>query len=133
MNVVIRGLMAAAMAVYAVMHAVQAVSPPDSAPAWLVVMFALTALVALVVAGGLIMTARRDEVYWEEAAAALAGASLLALILSYTAGFFGVSEGALRAETALVFVAEVVTLVAWAVSRVATRETSEVSEAVPNS
>lgn len=131
MNVVIRGLMAAAMAVYAVMHVVQAVSPPDAAPAWLVVMFAATALAALVIAGGLILTAQRDEVIWEDAAAVLALLSLVALGLSYTVGFLGVSEGALRAETALVFVAELVTLVTWVVSRVATRETAEVSEPVP--
>lgn len=132
MNVVIRGLMAAAMAVYAVMHVVQAVSPPEGAPGWLVVMFALTAVVAVVLAGGLIMTAQRGEARWEDAAALLAGASLVALVLSFTVGFLGVVESDLRADTALVFVAEIVTLASWVASRAVTRATSEVSEPVPS-
>jgi hypothetical protein len=132
MNVVVRGLMAAGMAVYAVMHVVQAASPPDGAPAWLVVMFALTALVALVLAGGLVLGSQRGEVWWEDGAAALAGASLVALVLAFTVGFLGVAEGDLRADTALVFVAELVTLASWLASRMAGRDTAEVSESVPH-
>lgn len=132
MNVVIRGLMAAAMAVYAVMHVVQAVSPPEGSPGWVVVAFGGAALAGAVLAVGLILGDRSHEAVWEESAAALAVASLVALVLAFTTGFFGVSEGDLRADTALVFVAELVTIGSWIVSRFATRETAEVSEPVPS-
>lgn len=131
-NVVIRGLMAAAMAVYAVMHVVQAVSPPDDAPGWLVIAFGAAAVAGVVLAVGLVVSAQRDETVWEDAAAALAGASLLALVAAFTVGFFGVSEGDLRADTALVFVAEGVVLLSWVASRFVTRRTAEVNEPVPD-
>lgn len=131
MNVVIRGLMAAGMTVYAAMHALQAVRPPEDAPGWLVVAFALTALGAVTIAGGLILGAERAENRWEDAAALLALPSLVALVLSYTTGFVGASETDVRADTAIVFVAELVVLTAWVVSRFTTRETAEVDEEVP--
>lgn len=118
MNVVTRGLMAAGMGMYAAMHIFQAASPPPGAPAWLTVAFAATAAAAVVIAVMLIATSTTREVVWEGAAALLAGLSALALILSYTTGFFGVVEADLRAETLLVAVAEFVTLLAFAISRV---------------
>lgn len=117
MNVVTRGLMAAGMGMYAAMHIFQAVDPPPGAPAWLTVAFAATALAAIGIAVMLIATSTRREVVWEQAAAALAAASALALALSYTTGFFGVAEADLRAETLLVAVAELITLLAYAISR----------------
>lgn len=117
MNVVGRGLMAAGMSVYAAMHVMQAASGPDGAPPWLTVAFALTALAAVGIAVMLIATSTRDEVIWETAAAVLAGLSALALILSYTTGFLGIQEADLRAETAIVAVAELMTLLAYAVTR----------------
>jgi hypothetical protein len=117
MNVVVRGLMAAGMSVYAAMHISQALSPPPGAPAWLAVAFIATALVALGLAAMLILSPVRGEVGWEWAAAALAGASGLALLASYTVGFLGVVEADLRAETAIVAVAEIVTLAAFGIGR----------------
>lgn len=118
MNVVARGLMAAGMGVYAAMHLFQAASPPPAAPAWLTVAFAVTALAAIGIAVMLIATSTRNEVVWEGLAATLAGASAVALVLSYTTGFFGVAEADLRAETLLVAVAHLVTLGAFTISRV---------------
>jgi hypothetical protein len=114
MNVVVRGLMAAGMSVYAAMHLSQALSPPPGAPPWLAAAFVATALVALALAALLILSSERGEVRWERAAAALAAASLLALVASYTVGFLGVVESDLRAETAIVAVAELMTLAAFA-------------------
>lgn len=131
MNVVIRGLMAAAMAVYATLHLLQALSPPEGSPGWLVAAFAGSAVVALVLAGGLIFGAQRREAGWEHGAALLAALSLVALITAFSVGFFGVEQSDLRPATALVFVAELVVLVSWVAARFATRATSEVSEAVP--
>jgi hypothetical protein len=117
MNVVVRGLMAAGMAVYAVLHAQQALSPPEGAPGWLQVAFAAAAIAGLGLAVMLIATSVRTEATWTGAAAALAGASALALLAAYTVGFFGVQEADLRPETALVAVAELVVLVAYAIDR----------------
>lgn len=114
MNVVVRGLMAAGMSVYAAMHLSQALSPPPGAPPWLTGAFVATAAVALALAGLLILSSERGEVRWERGAAALAGASGLALLASYTVGFLGVVESDLRAETAIVAVAEMMTLAAFA-------------------
>jgi hypothetical protein len=122
MNVVVRGLMAAGMSVYAAMHLSQALSPPPGAPAWLTVAFVATAVVALVLAGLLILSSERGEVRWERAAAALAAASGLALLASYTVGFLGVVESDLRAETAIVAVAELMTLAAFALGWFATSQ-----------
>lgn len=126
MNVVARGLMAAGMGVYASMHLFQAVSPPAGTPAWLAVSFAATALAAIGIAVMLIVTSTRTEVRWESAAALLAGTSALALVASYTTGFLGVVESDLRAETLLVAVAHVVTLGAFAVSRLVPGDGDEV-------
>lgn len=131
MNVVIRGLMAAGMAVYATLHLLQVFSPPEGSPGWLVAAFAGSTVVALVLAGGLIVGAQRREARWEHAAALLAAVSLVALIAAFTVGLLGVEESDLRPATALVFVAELVVLVSWVAARFATRETREVSEAVP--
>ena len=119
MHVVVRGLMAAGMGIYAAMHLQQALSPPPGAPTWLTVAFATAALVALVLAILLIAASERTQGRWEWAAALLAGASALALVASYTVGFFGVVESDLRPETAVVAVAEVITLVAFAIGRIA--------------
>jgi hypothetical protein len=116
-NVVVRGLMAAGMAVYAAIHTTQAASPPADAPAWLAFAFAATALVAIGLAVMLIVTSVRAEPIWETLAAVLAGSSAVALLLSYTTGFLGVVQSDLRAETAIVAVAELVTLGAFAVGR----------------
>lgn len=114
MNVVIRGIQAAGMAVYAAMHVLQAADAPQGSPTWLVVAFALSALAAVVIAVGLILTATEDETRWEALAAALAAISALALLAAYTVGLFGVVESDLRAETAIVLVAELMTLGAFA-------------------
>jgi hypothetical protein len=115
MNVVVRGLMAAGMSVYAAMHLSQALAPPPGAPAWLAVAFVVTAVVALVLAALLILSSEQGEVRWERAAAALAAASGLALLASHTVGFLGVVESDLRAETAIVAIAELMTLAAFGV------------------
>jgi hypothetical protein len=125
MNVVIRGLMAAGMSIYAAMHISQSVSPPPGAPGWLAGAFAVTALAALVVAAMLILTPVRGEARWEGAAALLAGLSAIALLASYTVGFFGVAESDLRAETAIVAVAELVTLAAYAIGWLVSDASSE--------
>jgi hypothetical protein len=117
-NVVVRGLMAAGMGIYAAIHVQQALSPPPGAPGWLAAAFGATAVVALVIGVMLILTPVQAEGGWEGAAAALAGASALALIASYTVGFLGVVEADLRAETAVVAVAELMTLAAYAISRI---------------
>ena len=118
MNVVIRGVQAAGMAVYASMHIMQASSPPADAPGWLAVAFAATAMIALIIAGGLILSAQRDESRWETAAALLALPSVIALAASYTTGFLGVVETDLRPATAIVAVAELMILAAYVVSRI---------------
>lgn len=131
MNVVTRGLMAAGMGVYAAIHLVQAVRPPLGVPAWLTFAFAATALAAVGIAVMLIVTSDTHEVGWEAAAAVLAGVSALALLASYTTGFFGVVESDLRAETAIVAVAELITLVAFAAGRLVPAAGNEVSDARP--
>jgi hypothetical protein len=116
-NVVTRGLMAAGMAVYAAMHAFQAVGPPDGSPGWLRLAFAVATLAGAGLAAWLVLASPDHEEPAMLASAVLAGASLLALLAAYTVGFFGVREEALRAETAIVAVAEVVVLIAFAVER----------------
>lgn len=118
MNVVTRGLMAAGMGVYAAMHLFQAASPPEGAPGWLTIAFAVTALAAIGIAVMLIATSTSHEVGWETAAALLAGASAVALLLSFTTGFLGVQEADLRAETILVAVAHLMTLGSFTMARV---------------
>ncbi len=131
MNVVIRGLMAAAMAVYASIHALQAFNAPDSAPLWLVLAFGATALIGLGIAVGLILTAEAGETRWEGAAALLAGISAVALSLSYSTGFLGIVETDLRAETAIVAVAEAIAVGSWVLSLVSNDAAREVSEPSP--
>jgi len=60
-NVVIRGIQASGMAVYAAIHLWQAVSPPEQAPGWLTAAFVLTALVAIALAGALMFVGQREE------------------------------------------------------------------------
>jgi hypothetical protein len=116
-NVVTRGLMAAGMGVYAAIHALQAFASPDGAPAWLTVAFAAAAIAGAVLAVLLIVSSTELEARVMTAAAVLAGASLLALVAAGTIGFFGVEETDLRAETAIVAVAELVVLGAFVVER----------------
>lgn len=117
MNVVVRGLMAAGTGIYAAIHGRQAFAPPPDTPLWTTLAFGVTALAAAIIAVMLIVTSVRAEVRWERLAAALAAASAVALLASYTVGFFGVSETDLRAETAVVAVAELAVLVAFAIGR----------------
>lgn len=115
MNVVVRSVQAAGMAVFAAMHILQAASSPSSSPLWLTIAFALAAIAAVVIAGGLIFADEDQERTWETAAAGLALSAAVALLASYTVGFFGVVETDLRAETALVIIAEIVTLGAYVI------------------
>lgn len=125
MNVVVRSVQAAGMAVYAAMHVLQAASSPASSPRWLTLAFAVTAVAAVVIAAGLVLARTSSEARWERAAALLALASAVALLMSYTTGFFGVVETDLRGETALVAVAELVTIVAYVLGT-ATQAASDV-------
>lgn len=108
MGIVGRGLVAAGLAVYVVIHAFQAVSGPESSPAWLTFMFGLTALVAAALAVGTFLLSN-----WKVPVvlgALLAGVSMLALVLSLTVGFLGVSEDEITSVTFGVIVAEVMVL-----------------------
>lgn len=125
MNVVIRGLMAAGMGIYASIHIQQAFSPPDDAPTWLAFMFGLTAVVAVVIAAMLILVPVERETRWEISAGVLAAGSALALLLALTVGFLGVTETSINAETAMVLVAESVVLIALVIKRVASPEADE--------
>jgi hypothetical protein len=125
-NVVVRGLMAAGMAIYAAMHVLQVVRPPEGAPGWSVVVFAGATVVGAALAVLLILTATRRETLWESVAAALAAASALALVAALTVGFFGIEEGSLRAEMAVVLIAEVMVLIAFVAGRLATDSAAEV-------
>lgn len=113
MDVVIRGIMASALGVYAAMHASQVASGPEGAPAWVTFAFGATAVVAVLLAVALIAAPERLQRMVDAAAAALVGGSLIALIMSYTVGFFGVTQAEVRIETALVLVAEVIALTAF--------------------
>lgn len=126
MNVVVRGLMAAGMAVYAAMHVLQVVQPPPGAPSWSVAAFAAATVVGVALAVLLIGTATRRETLWESVAAVVAAGSALALIASLTVGFFGIEESSLRAEMTVVLIAEVMVLVAFVAARLASEETAEV-------
>lgn len=117
MNVVTRGLMAAGMGVYAAIHALQALAGPDDAPGWLTAAFAAAAVAGAVLAVLLIVSPTALEGRVMAVAAVLAGASLVALVAAGTVGFFGVEETDLRAETAIVAVAELVVLGAFVVER----------------
>lgn len=118
MNVVVRGVMSAGMGIYGAIHATQALTPPDGAPPWLAFAFAASALAAFVIAGMLILSSTAGEGRWEVAGAGLALSSAIALGAAYTVGFLGVRESDLRAETAVVLVAEVMTLAAFVVARI---------------
>ncbi len=109
MNVVVRGVLAAALGVYASLHLTQALAAPDG-PAWLAWAFAATAVAAIVLAVGAILVPEWLQPYVDLAAGGLALGSLAALLLSLTTGFFGVTTEAIRVETALVVLAEVLVL-----------------------
>ncbi len=110
MNVIIRGIMAAALGVYASLHVQQAFADQTGSPGWLTAAFVVTAIAAIALAVALIAVPERlaDKVI--AAGAALAGGSLVALVLSYTVGFLGVTQAEVRIETAIVFVAELLAL-----------------------
>ncbi len=119
MDVVTRALMAAGMAVFAAMHALQVIDPPAEAPMWLTIGFAAVAiagaaLAALIIIGPESMVARAQV-----AAALLAGGSAVALVLALTIGIFGVVEPVLRYAVVMSFVAEAVVLGAFAAARLA--------------
>ena len=126
MNVVVRSLMAAGLFMYAGIHVVQAFSPPDGAPLWLQIAFFLTAALAVVLGGGLLLRPPGDNEAWKDLAAALALGSLIALVLSATTGFAGVDQADLRASTFGVAVAEFMVLVSWAVGRLTGHRYDEV-------
>lgn len=132
MNVVIRGLIAAGLLVYAAVHVLQGISPPADAPVWLQVAFLVTAVVAAVLGVGLLGRRPGTTALWKNAAAALTGASLLALVLSFTVGFLGVNETDIRLSTLGVIIAEMVVLVSWAANRTLGPEYDEVEESVPD-
>lgn len=125
MNIVTRGLMAAGMAVFATMHALQVLDPPADAPGWLTVGFAAVTVAAAVLAVRLITASNETIARWQVAAVVLAGASAAALVLAVTVGFLGVVEPALRYEVVMSFVAEAVVIGAFVVSRVLPPETEE--------
>lgn len=118
MNVVVRGLMTAGMWLYAAIHIQQAFAPPPGSPGWMGFAFAASAAVAALIGVMLIVSAVGGEKLWENAAALLASVSAVALIAAFTVGLAGFVETGLRIETALVVVAEVVVVGAWAINRV---------------
>lgn len=122
MNVVVRGLMAAGMGVYATLHALQAAR--GDAPSWTTVAFGAAALVALGLVVALIAVGHRVEGHIEDASAALALLSALALTATLTVGFFGV-EDVLRVESIMAYVAEGVVLLAWVAGRFSPQSTME--------
>lgn len=132
MNVVVRGLMAAGMAVYGAIHAQQAFATPADAPGWLAFMFGLTALVAFGLAVALIVGAESQVGVVEHVSAAVAAGSFVALVLSFTTGFLGVEQDDIRAVTAVVIIAELLVVACWGLSRAQTSRTDEVSESVPS-
>ena len=131
MNVVIRGLMAAGLFVYGAIHLVQGLNPPEAAPGWLRLAFVATAVVAVVLGIGLLALAPGRTDRLKDLAALLAAASALALVLSLTTGFLGVSETDLRVETLGVLVAELVVVVSWLAGRLVGHDFDEVTEPVP--
>ncbi len=132
MNVVIRGLMAAGLFVYATIHLLQGVDPPEDAPGWLQLAFLATAAAAVVLAVGLLSRRPGTTDVWKDAAAALTGASLLALVASFVTGFLGVSESDIRLSTLGVVVAEGLVLLTWAAGRLVGHDFDEVEEPVPD-
>lgn len=122
MNVVVRGLMAAGMGVYATLHLLQAAR--GDGPAWTTFAFGAAALLALALVVALIAVADRAEGRVEDAAAALALVSAVALTLTLTVGFFGV-EDVLRVESIMAYVAEGVVLLSWVAGRFSPASTME--------
>lgn len=117
MNVVVRGVMAAGLGIYSAFHFFQAGASPTGTPGWLTIAFVLTAIAGLGFAALLIAAPERVQAMVEGGAALLAGLSLIALAMSYTTGFFGVSQTEVVVETALVAVAEVMVLLAFGIAQ----------------
>ncbi|MBY5161385.1 hypothetical protein [Salsipaludibacter albus] len=132
MDVVARGLMVAGLFVYAGIHLLQGIVPPDSAPAWLRLAFVLSALAAVGLGVALVALPPRRSGRWMDLAALLALASGVALALSFTTGLAGVSESDLRLATLGVVIAELVILHAWLGNRLVGREFDEVEDPVPD-
>lgn len=125
MSVVVRGLMAAGMAVFAAMHVLQVLDPPSGTPAWLTIGFAGVALAGALLAVLLIVASPETVGRWQVAAASLAAVSAVALLLALTVGLFGVVEVGLRYEVVLSIVAEIVVLGAFAASRLVPTEADQ--------
>lgn len=126
MNVVTRSLMVAGLFMYAAIHILQAAQPPASAPAWLRWAFVATAAVAVVLGIGLLLRSAGHNQPWKDAAAALAGASAVALGLSATTGFLGVEQTDISAGVFGVIAAELIILASWLAGRSVGAEFNEV-------
>lgn len=122
MNVVVRSLMATGLLVYAGIHLLQGFSPPVMASMMasrgLQAAFLATAVAAAVLAVGLLARPAGTTARWKDAAALLAGVSLVVLLVSFTVGFLGVTQADLRLSTLGVVIAESVVLIGWVVTRV---------------
>lgn len=127
MDVVVRGLMAAGMGIYGMLHALQALEP--DAATWSRLAFAATALAAAVLLVGLVAAPSRLAVRVEPLAALLAASSAVALVLTLTVGFFGV-EDVLRPSVVMVLVAEVVVVASWLLLLRMPADTSEKTDDV---
>lgn len=123
MFVVTRGLTAAGMSTYAVIHLFQMASPPEGSPTWLRVAYGLTALAALVVAGGALFDERHHT--WSGIGALLALGSAVALLMSVTVGFLGVESADLQPAALVVIVAEVMAIGSWIALQVARASSPE--------
>lgn len=125
MNVVVRGLMALGMGMYATLHLLQAVSM--DAPLWTTIAFGVAALVAIGLVVALIAVGDGAEGRVEDAAAGLSLMSALALTATLTVGFFGVEE-VLRVENVMAYVAEGAVLLAWVTGRLSPQSTMETTK-----
>lgn len=123
MFVVTRGLTAAGMSVYAVIHFFQMASPPMESPTWLRVAYGLTAVAALVIAGGALFDERHHT--WSGIGALLALGSAVALLLSVTVGFLGVVAADLQPAALVAIVAEMMAIGSWLALQVARSSSPE--------
>lgn len=127
MNVVVRGLMAAALFVYAGIHVLQGVNPPMDSPTWLRLAFLATAAAAIAIGVGLLSLPPGRTAALKDAAALLAVGSALALAMAFTVGFPGVSQMDIRADTLAVVAAELIVVASWLASRSLGSEYDEVT------
>lgn len=128
MDVVVRGLQASGLAVFAAMHGLEALEV--SSPAWLPVAFWLAAVVAVGLAAVLFLVREEGEVLWERISAAFAAAAALALILSLTVGFLGVSNEDLTTTAVLALVAEAMVLGAYLIRVIVSSDPSSEEDIV---